>query len=83
MLSIKRRSDATRCPKPRQTMPRTVSPALIIVSALLSTLAVVGLEDAFSAHQRHQCRSLEATHKVLALRGFTGTNHFCVDRRYL
>ena len=65
-------------------MPRSaVSPALIIVSMLLTTLGVVGMEDAFSAHQRHQCRRLEATHKVLALRGFTGTNHFCVASRDL
>ncbi len=59
------------------------SPALIIVSVMLSCLGIVGMEDAFSAHQRHQCRNLGTTHKVLALRGFTGTNHFCVDRRYL
>ena len=59
----------------------TTTPALIIVSVLLTSLGIVGLEDAFSAAQRHQCQRLEATHKVLALRGFTGTNHFCVDNR--
>ena len=61
----------------------TPSPALIIVSVLLTSLGIVGLEDAFSAAQRHQCQRLEATHKVLALRGFTGTNHFCDDNLVL
>lgn len=63
-------------------MTRAAStPALIIVSMLLTTLGVVGVEDAFSAFERNRCRQLNETHKVLTLRGFTGTNHFCADRR--
>ena len=63
-------------------MTRAAStPAWIIVSMLLTTLGVVGVEDAFSAFERNRCRQLNETHKVLALRGFTGTNHFCADRR--
>ena len=58
-------------------MPRNIS--FGIISLALGTLAVVGAEDAFSAMQRNQCRNLGGSHKVIALRGFTGTNHFCVN----
>ena len=80
-IQHERRSDARSVFQPLQTMNSSITPGLLIVSILLTALGVVGMEDAFSAAQRHQCKRLEATHQVLALRGFTGTNHFCVDNR--
>ena len=56
---------------------------LIVVTVLLSTLGVVGFEDAFSAYERHRCKQLTDSHKVITLRAFTGSASFCADRRYL
>jgi hypothetical protein len=61
----------------------SVSLPLVIVTVLLSTLGIVGLEDAFSAYERNRCKKLTDSHKVVTLRAFTGSASFCADRRYL
>ena len=56
---------------------------LIAITVLLSTLGMVGLEDAYSAYERNRCKQLTDSHKVITLRAFTGSASFCADRRYL
>jgi hypothetical protein len=53
------------------------------VAVALGSLAVIGVNDAWGAMERHRCKGLTTTHQVVALRGFWGHTTYCVDRRYL
>ena len=55
----------------------------LAVAVALGCLAVIGVNDAWGAMERHRCKALTITHQVIALRGFWGHTTYCVDRRYL
>lgn len=55
----------------------------LAVAVTLGCLAVIGVNDAWGAMERHRCKGLTSTHQVIALRGFWGHTTYCVDRRYL
>ena len=55
----------------------------LAVAVALGSLAVVGINDAWGAMERHRCKGLAETHRAVALRNFWGTVTYCVDRRYL
>jgi len=53
------------------------------VAVALGVMAVIGINDAWAAMERHRCKALTETHQTVALRNFWGTVTYCVDRRYL
>ena len=55
----------------------------VSVALALGVLAVIGINDAWSAQERHRCKALTETHQTVALRNFWGTVTYCVGRRYL
>ena len=55
----------------------------VSVALALGALAVIGINDAWGAMERHRCKGLTETHQEIALRGFWGHTTYCVDRRYL
>ena len=56
---------------------------LLAATVTLGCLAVVGVNDAWGAMERHRCKALTTSHQLIALRGFWGHTAYCVDRRYL
>lgn len=55
----------------------------VSVALALGVMAVIGINDAWGAMERHRCKGLTETHQAIALRGFWGHTTYCVDRRYL
>jgi hypothetical protein len=55
----------------------------VSVALALGVMAVIGINDAWSAMERHRCQELTKTHQAIALRGFWGHTTYCVDRRYM
>jgi hypothetical protein len=55
----------------------------LALALALGSLAVIGVNDAWGAMERHRCKALTTTHQVIALRGLWGHTTYCVDRSYL
>jgi len=55
--------------------------AQLTLCLALGSLAVIGVNDAWGAMERHRCKALTTSHQVIALRGLWGHTTYCVDRR--
>jgi len=53
----------------------------VSVALALGVMAVIGINDAWGAMERHRCQELTKTHQAVTLRNFWGTATYCVDRR--
>ena len=63
--------------------PISTKIAQLTLCLALGALAGVGLTDAGSAMERHRCKQLAGSHRLLTLPSFWGQVTHCVERLYL